>query len=174
MPLLSILKYPDPELRKISEPIRSFDQNLADLAADLRETMLAAPGVGLAAPQVGRPVRLIVVDWSDEDEGYGASTLALVNPRTIEADGRLTYNEGCLSVTDLQSKVERAERVKVAAQDLEGQPFVVEAEGRRAVILQHEMDHLDGVLFIDRLSRIKREMYNKKLKKSQTDGEAKS
>jgi len=141
MPVRPILKYPDPRLREKSEPVTAFDEELRGLALDLAETMLAVPGAGLASPQV------------------------LANPRLVRAEGEQVYDEGCLSVRDLQEKVIRAAEVTVAFQDLEGQAQELEADGRRAVILQHEIDHLDGVLFLDRLSRLKREIYQRRLRK---------
>ncbi|MDR1657090.1 MAG: peptide deformylase [Deltaproteobacteria bacterium] len=167
MAILPILKYPDPRLRLASSPIVDFDEALATLAEDLRQTMIHAPGSGLAAPQVDRQVRLIVVDNTQEDEEYGHNVLTLVNPRVVELIGEQLHLEGCLSVIELQAEVRRAAAVTVEAQDLQGQPFTFQAQGRQAVILQHEIDHLDGVLFLDRLSRLKREMYRKKLRKNQ-------
>ena len=166
MAILPILKYPDPRLRQISRPVTVFDADLAALAQDLRETMVDAPGSGLAAPQVDRPLRLIVIDDSDEDEPYGEKILTLVNPIVVAAHGEQIFKEGSLSVNDLQSDVHRAATVEVEAQDVFGQNFRVTATERRAVILQHEIDHLDGVLFLDRISRLKKEMYRKKLLKN--------
>ena len=148
-----------------------FDESLALLAADMRETMLAAPGAGLAAPQIDRRVRLIVAEFSDEGEEYGTNVLTLANPEIIEREGAQIYEEGCLSVEDLTAEVNRAEKILVKAQSVSGEPFLVEAEGRKAVILQHEIDHLDGVLFIDHLSRLKREVYHKRLKKGKREEE---
>jgi peptide deformylase len=165
MPLLQILKFPDPALKSVSAEIREFTPELAKLAADMKETMLAAPGAGLAAPQVGRLIRLITVEASEEEEDYGASVLTLVNPEIVLAEGELIFEEGCLSVDDYRSNVKRFNHVQVRAQDIQGQPITIDYEGRRAVILQHEIDHLDGVLFIDRLSRLKREMYKKSLRR---------
>jgi peptide deformylase len=164
MPVRPILKYPDARLRKKSEPVTAFDQDLRDLARDLAETMLAVPGAGLAAPQVGVPRRLIVVAGAENDEDFDDRVLVLANPRLVRAEGEQVYDEGCLSVRDLQEKVVRAAEVTVSFQDLEGQPRELEADGRRAVILQHEIDHLDGVLFLDRLSRLKRELYQGRLR----------
>ena len=165
MPLRPILKYPDSRLREKSKPVAIFDQELRDLARDLAETMLAAPGAGLAAPQVGVPRRLIVVAGAENHEDFDDRVLVLVNPHLIRTVGEQFYDEGCLSVLDLQEKVRRAAEVTVAFQDLEGRPRELLADGRRAVILQHEMDHLDGVLFLDHLSRLKREIYKRRLRK---------
>jgi len=165
MSVRPILKYPDARLREKSEPVTAFDQDLRDLAGDLVETMLSVPGAGLAAPQVGEARRLIVVAWAENHENFDDRVLVLANPRLIRAEGEQVYDEGCLSVRDLQERVIRAAEVTVAFQDLEGRPLEIEADGRRAVILQHEIDHLDGVLFLDRLSRLKREIYQRRLRK---------
>ena len=169
MPVRPILKYPDARLREKSKPVAVFDQELRDLARDLVETMLAAPGAGLAAPQVGVRQRLIVVAGAENHEDFDERVLVLVNPCLTKTEGEQTYDEGCLSVTDLQDKVIRAAEVTVAFQDLEGRPQELLADGRRAVILQHEMDHLDGVLFLDHLSRLKREIYKRRLRKLQKE-----
>jgi peptide deformylase len=169
MPLRPILKYPDARLREKSEPVTVFDEELRALARDLAETMLDAPGAGLAAPQVGVPRRLIVVAGADNDEDFDDRVLVLANPCLIRAEGEQAYDEGCLSVLDLQEKVIRAAEVTVVFQDLDGQPREIEADGRRAVILQHEIDHLDGVLFLDHLSRLKREIYKRRLRKSRKE-----
>jgi len=165
MPVRPILKYPDARLREKSEPVAAFDQDLRALALDLAETMLAVPGAGLAAPQVGVLQRLIVVAGAENHEEFDDRILVLVNPRLTRAEGEQFYDEGCLSVLDYQEKVKRAAEVTVAFQDLEGRPREIEADGRRAVILQHEIDHLDGVLFLDHLSRLKREIYKRRLRK---------
>ncbi|MDR1871176.1 MAG: peptide deformylase [Deltaproteobacteria bacterium] len=167
MAILPILKYPDARLRNISSPIVTFDEALASLDQDMRETMLNAPGSGLAAPQVNRLLRIIVIDDSAPDEDYGSRVLTLVNPKIVNAAGELVYREGCLSVLDLQAEVRRAEEVTVEAQDIAGQNFTITAKGRKAVILQHEIDHLDGVLFVDRVSRLIKDMYLKKRRKFQ-------
>lgn len=165
MAILPILKYPDPRLKEKSQPVENFNQELADLAADMIETMLAAPGAGLAAPQIGCLKRLIVIAGAENDESFDDRVMALVNPRITWSGGEQVYEEGCLSVTELTEKVIRAAEVEAEAQDLEGRPIQLKADGRRAVILQHEIDHLDGVLFIDHLSQIKRDIYKRRLKK---------
>ena len=167
-----ILKYPDPRLRDKSEPVTAFDEALKSLAGDLAETMLAAPGAGLAAPQVGVPRRLIVVAGAENDEDFDSRILVLVNPEITRAEGKQVYDEGCLSVPDLQEKVTRAAQVTVVFQDLEGRPRELAADGRRAVILQHEIDHLDGRLFLDRLSRLKRDIYKRKINKLRKEADA--
>lgn len=165
MAILPILKYPDPVLREKSEQVENFDDGLKQLAADMAETMLAAPGAGLAAPQVGCLTRLVVIAGAENDENFDERVITLVNPRIIWSDGEQVYDEGCLSVVDFNEKVVRAAEVEVEAQDLDGRSFVIKADGRRAVIMQHELDHLDGVLFIDHISRLKRDIYKRKLKK---------
>jgi peptide deformylase len=127
--------------------------------------MYDEPGIGLAAPQVGEAIRLIVVDteWTEDDAER--NPLVLVNPEIIESEGGVTWTEGCLSVPDFQADVERAEHVTLAATDLDGKPVEIRASELQAVCFQHEIDHLDGILFIDRISRLKREMYVRKRKK---------
>jgi peptide deformylase len=166
MALLPILKYPDQRLRQVSKPVTCFDEDLAVLVEDLKQTMVQAPGAGLAAPQVDRLLRIIVVDFSDE-ENYGQNVVALINPQITASEGEQIYQEGCLSVVDLRCDVCRSDQVTVEAQDISGQTLTISAQGRRAVILQHEIDHLDGVLFLDHISHLKREMYRKKLLKTQ-------
>jgi peptide deformylase len=166
MAILDVLQFPDPRLRRRSEPIEKITDELRQLAADMLETMYDEPGIGLAAPQVGVSVRLVVLDteWTAEDADR--SPLVLVNPELVAPEGRVVWTEGCLSVPDLSADVERAERVVLRATDLEGKEIVEEASGLRAVCFQHELDHLDGVLFIDRLSRLKRDLYLQKRKRA--------
>jgi len=165
MAILPILKYPDPKLKENSKKVAVFDDALKTLAADMAETMLDAPGAGLAAPQVGCLLRLIVIAGAENDENFDDRVITLVNPQIVWSEGEQTYDEGCLSVIDYNEKVIRAGAVEVQAQDLDGKPLTIKAEGRRAVILQHEIDHLDGILFIDRISQLKRDIYKRKLKK---------
>lgn len=146
-----------------------FGPDLKEFAKDMLDTLIAAPGAGLAAPQVARNIRLIVIDDSEIDEPHYVRTLTLVNPEITAAEGKQVYKEGCLSVTDLEANVNRSERVEVSFLDLDGNPRTLSAEGRKAVILQHEIDHLDGILFIDHLSPLKREMYVKSLRKKKKD-----
>lgn len=171
MAILPIIKYPDPGLKKKSKAVETFDDDLKNLAQDMAETMLAAPGAGLAAPQIGRNIRMIVIAGAENDEDFDERYLVLVNPRITRSLGEQMYDEGCLSVIDLNEKVIRAMDVEVEAQDLEGKIFQISADGRRAVILQHEIDHLDGILFLDRISSLKRDIYKRKLKKAMKDGE---
>jgi peptide deformylase len=171
-----VLKFPDPRLREISQPIQRVDDALRELARDMCEVMYDEPGIGLAAPQVGEQVRLIVVDTEWTEEGADRSPLVLVNPEISEPEGRILWKEGCLSVPDFEAEVERAERVLLRARDLEGAEIAIRAEGLQAVCFQHEIDHLDGRLFIDRISQLKRSRYvlkrRKQLRREQEEGEA--
>lgn len=166
MALLPILHYPDPRLHQSATPVTEFTAELKQLAEDMTETMYAAPGVGLAAPQVNVHQRLIVVDVSEDKNGL----MVLVNPQIIAREGEQEYEEGCLSVPGVYSKITRAARVKVKAQDLEGAPFEVEADGLLAVCLQHEIDHLDGKVFVDYLSQLKQNRIRTKLLKQAREG----
>lgn len=160
---LDLPPYPAKELRVKSRELTpdEFGPELGKLAEDMIETMYAADGVGLAAPQIGRNIRVIVYDVSPErNEPH-----ALVNPRIIEATGAQTSEEGCLSVPELRGKVRRAERVVVEGLSIEGRPVRIEAEGLPAKMFQHECDHLDGVLFCDRLSTAKKLLVRRHLKK---------
>ncbi len=165
MALREVLQFPDKRLTRMSEPIHEVTDEIRQLASDMLEVMYDEPGIGLAAPQVGEPIRLIVVDteWTEEDAERNPRVL--VNPELSEEQGKITWTEGCLSVPDFQADVERAEKVVLRATDLDGNEVVIEAEGLQAVCFQHEIDHLDGRLFIDRISRLKREMYVRKRKK---------
>ena len=165
MPLRPVLQFPDKRLRRVSEPIREVTDSLRRLAADMLDVMYDEPGIGLAAPQLGEPVRLIVVDTTWNEEGGEKSPLVLVNPEIHDPEGRITWTEGCLSVPDFQADVERAESVRLTAADLDGEPVEIQASGLQAVCFQHEVDHLDGVLFIDRISRLKRNLYVQRRKK---------
>ncbi|MBW2267856.1 MAG: peptide deformylase [Deltaproteobacteria bacterium] len=165
MPLREVLQFPDKRLARVSEPIGKISEQIRQLAADMLEVMYDEPGIGLAAPQLGEAIRLIVVDTEWPEDGAERNPLVLMNPEIVEADGSITWSEGCLSVPDLQADVERSERVTLAAKDLDGKALEIRAEGLQAVCFQHEIDHLDGLLFIDRISRLKREMYVRKRKK---------
>ena len=163
MAIKKILTYPNPVLRQKVATVTSFDDSLKQLAHDLVETMYAAPGAGLAANQIGVCVRVVVIDVSEsEDE---KKPLILVNPEIIEKEGCQIDEEGCLSVVDLTAKVERYSRLLVKAQDLEGNTREFPAEEFFARVIQHELDHLNGILFIDHLSPLKRALYKKRLKK---------
>ena len=165
MALREVITFPSPLLRRVSEPIEVVTDELRQLAQDMCEVMYDEPGIGLAAPQVGHAVRLIVVDteWTEEDSER--NSLVVVNPFISESEGKIVWEEGCLSVPDLTADVERKARVVLEGTDLDGLPIREEAEELRAVCFQHEIDHLDGILFIDHISRLKRTMYTKKRKK---------
>lgn len=169
MAILEILKYPDPFLKTKASEVKSVDPSVKTLIADMIETMYHAKGIGLAAVQVGVGKRIIVLDVPDEnveERQKGKNLVALVNPRIIKTGGETKYEEGCLSVPGITADVVRASEVTVNALDREGRPVEIEASGLFAIALQHEIDHLDGVLFIDRLSRLKREIVKRKLKKA--------
>jgi peptide deformylase len=164
MPLMRILHYPDPLLKQVSQPVSVFDEALQKLAGDMAETMYAAPGVGLAAPQVGILQRLIVMDCGPKDAA--PQLIRAVNPQIIAREGETFEEEGCLSVPAYYARVPRSAKVQVRYQDLEGEMVEMAAEGLLAVAFQHEIDHLDGVLFIDHLSPLKRGLFRKKYQKT--------
>lgn len=162
MAVLPIVEYPAEILAKRALPVTSFDENLKTLAADMAETMYKAPGVGLAAPQIGLSLRLVVIDISDEKN----QLLTLVNPTVVAlTDEMIEGEEGCLSLPDLTEKIRRSAKVHVSALDLEGKPLEFDCEGLLAVCVQHEVDHLDGHVFIDHLSLLKRSRAIAKLAK---------
>ncbi len=163
MAILPIRIYPDPVLRRRCAEVESFDDELRRLAADMTATMHAAPGVGLAASQVGVEKRLAVVDLSVGEDP--AQLHVFVNPRLLEQAGKDTEVEGCLSIPDITDRVERPQSIRVAAQDLDGNPFELDAEGWLARAICHEIDHLDGVLFVDRLRGLRRERVLRQLRK---------
>ena len=163
MAILEILKYPEPILSKVAEPVENLNGKTAALISDMLETMYAAPGVGLAAPQVGVSQRIVVLDVDHENPGK--QVYKLINPVITRAEGEIIWEEGCLSVVDYTAEVRRAAQVEVVAFDDREQPVKIEADGLLAVALQHEIDHLDGKLFIDRISRLKRDLYTRKRKK---------
>lgn len=171
MAILEILTYPDPRLLQVSKPVTDFGPELKRLCEDMLETMYAAPGVGLAAPQVNVHKNLVVIDIdyeSSEDEPPVLSNknpLILVNAKIVWKEGEQICKEGCLSVPGEFEEVVRAEKVRVEYQDVDGNPKVLEAEGYLAVAVQHELDHLDGRLFIDRLSLMKSKSIKKRLKR---------
>lgn len=168
MPLRKVLQFPDPLLKRKSLPIGEITDELRVLAEDMIEVMYDEPGIGLAAPQVGEAVRMIVMDtdWNDEEGDGQKQPGVMVNPEILLREGGLKWLEGCLSVPDFQAEVERAARVVVRYSDLEGKETQEDVQGLRAVCFQHEIDHLDGILFIDRISRLKRSLYVKKRKKA--------
>ena len=169
MALLPIVEVPDPRLRQISSPVEKVDDEARALVADRFETMYAAPGIGLAAIQVGVPKRILVIDLQEPEEEGGEPVKdprVFINPEILEqSDQEVPYTEGCLSVPDQYAEVDRPDRIRARWLDLDGKAREEQIEGLLATCLQHEMDHLNGVLFIDHLSRLKREMILKKLAK---------
>jgi peptide deformylase len=163
MAIKKILTFPNPVLRQKVETVSSFDESLKELATDLAETMYDAPGAGLAANQIGVCLRVVVVDISKNKEEK--KHLVLVNPEIIDKEGCQIDEEGCLSVIDLTAKVERYRKLLVRAQDLDGKSWEFPAEDFFARVIQHELDHINGILFIDHLSSLKRMLYKKRLKK---------
>ena len=161
MSLLPILEFPDPRLRTRAEPVTAFDAELRQFVADMLETMYTANGVGLAATQVDVHRRVLVADMSDDRQ----QPLVLINAQLLEKEGSQVYQEGCLSFPGLYADVTRALKVKVKAQDVDGNELIVEAEGPLAVCIQHELDHLDGKVFVDYLSSLKRTLLLKRLDK---------
>ena len=169
MARLPILEYPDPRLRIRATPVESVDDEIRALVADLFETMYAAPGIGLAATQVDVHKRVLVTDVSEErNEPY-----CLINPEILHKEGEISYEEGCLSVPEVFESVTRAEKIRVRCLDEQGEVREFDAEGLLAICIQHESDHLDGKLFVDYLSTLKRDRLKKKIaKKAKRDGSA--
>lgn len=161
MALLPILRYPDPQLHRKAAPIAMVDARIRTLAADMAETMYNAPGIGLAATQVDQHIRLIIIDITEDKSRLHV----FINPELLEKSGQCEGDEGCLSVPGIYETVTRAERVRVRALGLDGQPFELEAEGLLAVCIQHEMDHLEGKVFVEYLSRLKQTRIKAKLAK---------
>lgn len=165
MALLPILHYPNPRLRLHARPVEAVTDEIRQLAADMLETMYAAPGIGLAATQVDRQVRLIVIDVTKTKD----QPLCLINPEILDRDGEEEMEEGCLSVPGFYEVVRRADKVRVRYLSLDGQEMVIDADGLLAVCIQHEIDHLDGKLFVDYLSMLKRNRIRRKLEKVQAE-----
>jgi peptide deformylase len=167
MTVLNILHFPDPRLRTRAKPVESVDDDVRQIVADMFETMYQAPGIGLAATQVDIHRRIIVLDVSEEKD----QPLALINPEILEREGVEEMEEGCLSVPDVFETVQRADRIRFRALNEHGEPYERDADGLLAVCVQHEMDHLEGKLFVDYLSSLKRQRIRKKLEKQkrQTD-----
>jgi len=161
MALLHILRYPDERLHTVASPVGRIDDEIRQLIKDMAEAMYAAPGVGLAATQVNVHKRVIVIDVSEEHD----QLKVFINPELVAAEGESECEEGCLSVPGIFEKVRRAERITVRALDASGKPFTLEADGLLAVCIQHEMDHLEGKVFVEYLSRLKQQRILKKLKK---------
>ena len=167
MPPLDLLFYPDPLLRRRAAPVAEVDGEIASLVDGMFETMYSAPGIGLAATQVNVHRRVVVVDVSEDND----SPLTLINPELLVTEGMGEMQEGCLSIPGVYENVKRPERVRVAAVDREGEPYELDADGLLAVCIQHEIDHLDGKLFVDYLSPLKRNRIRRKMEKMARDGE---
>ncbi len=161
--LREIVIWPDPVLKEVVPPVDRVDDSIRRLLDDMAETMYAADGVGLAAPQIAERKRLIVIDTSPRQEGQ--KLIHLVNPEIVKYEGKTSYTEGCLSIPGEAEDVERAAKVWVRALDYHGRPFELEADGLLAIACQHETDHLNGTLFVDHLSSLKRELIKKRMKK---------
>ena len=164
MTKLEILTYPNKFLQQPTQPVENIDEDIQKLVADMVETMYEAPGVGLAAIQVGSDKQVLVYDEkpTESDRGYGV----IINPKIVETEGQIiSENEGCLSVPDFRSDVKRAARIVIEGVDRDGKSLSLEADGFLAIVLQHEIDHLNGTLFIDRISALKRELYKRRMKK---------
>ncbi|OAB62545.1 peptide deformylase [Leptolyngbya valderiana BDU 20041] len=163
MSRLTILEFPDPRLRRVARPVDEVTDSERQLAADMLETMYESRGIGLAATQVNKDVRVVVMDLSEDR----SEPRVFINPEIVERQGSQKCEEGCLSVPGVYAEVKRAEQVRVRALDAEGEAFELEADGLLAVCIQHEIDHLDGKVFVDYLSPLKRRMVEKRLKKQQ-------
>lgn len=163
MAIRPIVKYGDPVLREVSEPVESLTAEVRQLLADLKATLHEAHGLGLSAVQIGVPLRVFIVDLSAID--ITADTKVFINPEIIESSGLMEYEEGCLSFPGIYQRLTRPERVKIKALDENGKEFLLEAEGVAARAIQHENDHLDGVLFIDHFSSLSRALVDRKLKR---------
>jgi len=167
--ILKIVKYPEPVLQQPGEPVTEFDDKLRSFVADMFETMYASQGIGLAAQQVGVAKRITVIDLS---QGKGAAQkLTLINPEIIFSEGKMYEEEGCLSFPEIREKVSRAAKVRIRAQDVKGKWFEMDGEELLSRCFQHEIDHLDGVLFIFRMSALKRNLNLRKIRKMQAEGE---
>ena len=164
-----IVKYPDPILQKPTEPVTEFNEELRALVDDMFESMYAAHGIGLAAPQVGISQRITVIDLSFQKNPE--EKIVLINPEIIHKQGKQNEEEGCLSLPEIREKVSRAEKVRVRAQDVQGEWFEIDGEELLARAFQHEIDHLDGILFIFRVSALNRDLLLRKIRKMQKNGE---
>lgn len=160
--LLPILHYPDPRLRTVAKPVEQVDDSVRQMVKDMFETMYDAPGIGLAATQINHHQRIIVIDISESKN----QPLCLINPEIIEKDGEIDWEEGCLSVPNYYECIKRANHIKVRALNEQGESFEIEADELLGVCIQHEIDHLDGILFVDHLSKLKQRRLKEKRKKS--------
>ncbi|MFP6607619.1 MAG: peptide deformylase [Myxococcota bacterium] len=165
MALRDVVHFPDPRLKRVSERVKEVTDEIRELARDMIDVMYDEPGIGLAAPQVGSSIRMFVIDTEWGDEEIGQHPTVVLNPEISDPEDKITWDEGCLSVPDYNAMVERDASITLRGTDLDGKPIEERAEGLRAVCIQHEVDHLNGVLFIDRISRLKRSLYVKKRKK---------
>jgi peptide deformylase len=178
MAILPILKYPDPRLRELSKPVEKFTPEIKKFAQDLMETMYAENGIGLAAPQVGNLIRMVVVDTRPRDtegryeknemselESQITQPLVIINPEIIKGEGKTTFSEGCLSVPSFFEDVERHKSIELKYQDVDGKTHILKTDGLLAICIQHEMDHLEGTLFIDHLSFVKSNKIKNTIKK---------
>jgi len=163
MAIRTILHYPDPRLRQVARPVSTVNDEIRQLVDDMAETMYAAPGIGLAAVQINVAQRVVVIDVSESRNALQV----FINPQIIERDGKQVFEEGCLSVPGVFDEVERARHIRVRALDRNGQPFELEAEALLATCIQHELDHLDGKVFVDYLSRLKQTRIRKKIEKQE-------
>jgi peptide deformylase len=163
MAILQICTYPEEILRKPAEPITEIDEEVVRLVDHMAETMYSAPGIGLAATQVGVAKQVLVADIAARRPE--SELIVLINPEIVAAEGEVIFEEGCLSVPDYQAEVKRHEKITVRGLNLKGEEVQIEAEGLLAIVLQHEIDHLNGMLFIDRLSKLKRDLYKRRLRK---------
>lgn len=165
--VLEIRKFPDPVLRKKAVDVTSFDNELRELVSNMAETMYKAPGVGLAAPQIGVSKKLFIIDISEHKDGL----MVFINPTITKTMGEITEEEGCLSFPGEYAQVTRFQEIEVTAYDIEGKPFTLSAQGLLSRAIQHELDHLNGILFIDKVPIYKREIIKKNIKKKQVAGE---
>jgi peptide deformylase len=163
MAILDICTYPEEILRKPAEPVTEIDGEVVRLVDHMAETMYSAPGIGLAATQVGVAKQVLVADIAARRPE--SELIVLINPEIVAAEGEVIFEEGCLSVPDYQAEVKRHEKITVRGLNLKGEEVQIEAEGLLAIVLQHEIDHLNGILFIDRLSKLKRDLYKRRLRK---------
>lgn len=157
MSLLRVRIIPDPVLRSPASPVTDIDQEIKELVADMWQTMYASKGIGLAAPQVGISRRVVVIDLQEED----SSQLTLINPQIISGSGKVKSDEGCLSIPNFRESIQRTKQIKISATNISGEQFELEADGLLSRCIQHEIDHLNGILFVDHLSRLKRDMFKR-------------